>query len=110
MKRLQPADGTAIGEGLYPAIEVLEAGAADSVKAIVLLSDGASNEGRDPRRAADAAKEAGIPVFTVGIGTTGGRLRRAHPAAHRRSDGGRVPLCSRMKRSSAASTNGWAVR
>ena len=71
LKRLQPADGTAIGEGLYRAIEVLEAGAADSVKAIVLLSDGASNEGRDPRRAADAAREAGIPVFTVGIGTTG---------------------------------------
>ena len=71
LKRLEPADGTAIGEGLYRAIDVLEAGAADSVKAIVLLSDGASNEGRDPRRAADAAKEAGIPVFTVGIGTTG---------------------------------------
>ena len=71
LKRLQPADGTAIGEGLYRAIEVLEAGAADSVKAIVLLSDGASNEGRDPRSAADSAREAGIPVFTVGIGTTG---------------------------------------
>ena len=71
LRRLQPADGTAIGEGLYRAIEVLEAGAADSVKAIVLLSDGASNEGRDPRRAADSAREAGIPVFTVGIGTAG---------------------------------------
>ena len=71
LKRLQPADGTAIGEGLYRAIEVLEAGAADSVKAIVLLSDGASNEGRDPRSAADSAREAGIPVFTVGIGTAG---------------------------------------
>ena len=71
LRRLQPADGTAIGEGLYRAIEVLAEGAADSVKAIVLLSDGASNEGRDPRSAADAAREAGIPVFTVGIGTTG---------------------------------------
>ena len=71
LRRLQPADGTAIGEGLYRAIEVLEAGAADSVKAIVLLSDGASNEGRDPRSAADSAREAGIPVFTVGIGTAG---------------------------------------
>ena len=71
LRRLQPADGTAIGEGLYRAIEVLEAGAADSVKAIVLLSDGASNEGRAPRRAADSAREAGIPVFTVGIGTAG---------------------------------------
>ena len=71
LRRLQPADGTAIGEGLYRAIEVLENGADESVKAIVLLSDGASNEGRDPRRAADAAREAGIPVFTVGIGTPG---------------------------------------
>ncbi len=71
LRRLQPADGTAIGEGLYRAIEVLEAGAADSVKAIVLLSDGSSNKGRDPHSAADSAREAGIPVFTVGIGTAG---------------------------------------
>ena len=71
LRRLEPDGGTAIGEGLYRAIEVLEEGATESVKAIVLLSDGASNEGRDPRHAADAAREAGIPVFTVGIGTSG---------------------------------------
>ena len=68
---LWPDGGTAIGEGLYTAIDVLEGGAAESVKAIVLLSDGVSNEGRDPRHAADAARNAGIPVFTVGIGTPG---------------------------------------
>ena len=68
---LWPDGGTAIGEGLYTAIDVLEGGAAESVKAIVLLSDGASNEGRDPRHAADAARNAGIPIFTVGIGAYG---------------------------------------
>ena len=71
LSRLQPVDGTAIGEGLFRAIDVLEGGTSESVKAVVLLSDGASNEGRDPRLAADAAREAGIPVFTVGIGTSG---------------------------------------
>ena len=71
LSRLQAVDGTAIGEGLFRAIDVLEGGTSESVKAVVLLSDGASNEGRDPRLAADAAREAGIPVFTVGIGTSG---------------------------------------
>ncbi len=68
---LRPDGGTAIGEGLHRAIQVLQEGASESVKAIVLLSDGASNEGRDPVVAANEAKDAGIPVFTVGIGRPG---------------------------------------
>ncbi len=71
LRQLWPDGGTAVGEGLYTAIDVLQGGATESVKAIVLLSDGASNEGRDPRLAASAARDAGIPVFTVGIGTSG---------------------------------------
>ena len=68
---LRPDGGTAIGEGVHRAIQVLQEGAKESVKAIVLLSDGASNEGRDPVVAANEARDAGIPVFTVGIGTPG---------------------------------------
>ena len=68
---LRPDGGTAIGEGIHRAIQVLQEGAKESVKAIVLLSDGASNEGRDPVVAANEARDAGIPVFTVGIGVPG---------------------------------------
>ena len=68
---LYPDGSTAIGDALYHAIEVLEGGADESVKAVVLLSDGASNEGRDPLTAAREAADAGIPVFTVGIATPG---------------------------------------
>ena len=68
---LRPDGGTAIGEGVHRAIQVLQEGAKESVKAIVLLSDGASNEGRDPVVAANEARDAGIPVFTVGIGVPG---------------------------------------
>ena len=68
---LRPDGGTAIGEGIHRAVQVLQEGASESVKAIVLLSDGASNEGRDPVVAANEARDAGIPVFTVGIGVPG---------------------------------------
>ena len=71
LESLYPDGGTAIGEGIHEAVGILNEGAKESVKAIVLLSDGASNEGRDPVVAANEARDAGIPVFTVGIGVPG---------------------------------------
>ena len=70
LRRIQPGGKTAVGDGLQEAIEILERGAEDTVKAIVLLSDGVSNRGSDPLRVAALARERGIPVFTVGIGTS----------------------------------------
>jgi Ca-activated chloride channel family protein len=46
--------------------------AADSTAAIVLLSDGQSNVGPDPLKAAEIAAEHGVRIYTVGIGTTEG--------------------------------------
>ena len=40
--------------------------------AIVLLSDGQSNVGPDPMKAAQVAADYGVRVFTVGVGTTEG--------------------------------------
>jgi Ca-activated chloride channel family protein len=40
-------------------------------RAVVLVTDGENLEG-DPRRAADAAKQGGTRVFTIGVGTPGG--------------------------------------
>ena len=68
---LHPDGNTAIGDGLDLAVGLLSEGAEESVKAVVLLSDGMSNEGRDPLSAAADARDAGVPVFTVGIGLPG---------------------------------------
>jgi len=65
------ADGTGIGVGLATAINRLKDSKAKS-RIIILLTDGVNNTGQvDPRTAADIAKEYGIKVYTIGIGTNG---------------------------------------
>ena len=64
-------DGTGIGVGLATAINRLKDSKAKS-RIIILLTDGVNNSGTiDPRMAADMAKEYGIKVYTIGIGTNG---------------------------------------
>ena len=65
------ADGTGIGVGLATAINRLKDSKAKS-RVIILLTDGVNNSGFiDPRMAADIAKEYGIKVYTIGLGTNG---------------------------------------
>ena len=65
------ADGTGIGVGLATAINRIKDSKAKS-RIIILLTDGVNNSGTiDPRTAADIAKEYGIKVYTIGIGTNG---------------------------------------
>lgn len=64
-------DGTALGDGLGAAINRLRASKAKS-KVIILLTDGVNNTGYiDPLAAADMAREFGIRVYTIGVGTMG---------------------------------------
>ncbi len=64
-------DGTGIGTGLATAINRLKDSKAKS-RIIILLTDGVNNSGViDPRMAADIAKEYGIKVYTIGVGTNG---------------------------------------
>lgn len=64
-------DGTGIGVGLATAINRLKESKAKS-RVIILLTDGVNNTGFiDPRMASDMAKEYGIKVYTIGIGTNG---------------------------------------
>jgi len=64
-------DGTGIGVGLATAINRLKDSKAKS-RVVILLTDGVNNSGViDPRTAADIAKEFGIKVYTIGIGTNG---------------------------------------
>jgi len=64
-------DGTAIGLGLANAINRLKDSKSKS-KVIILLTDGVNNKGEvAPQSAAEMAKEFGIRVYTVGVGTMG---------------------------------------
>ncbi len=63
--------GTAIGMGLATAVNRLKDSKAKS-KVIILMTDGVNNTGEiDPNTALELAKEFGIKVYTIGLGTNG---------------------------------------
>jgi Ca-activated chloride channel family protein len=80
---LQPEAGTAIGDGLAQATNLVKRSLSADVSngetknprgAIILLSDGTQTNGlRRPEQGADLARRAGIPVYTVALGTDGPR-------------------------------------
>ncbi len=62
-------DGTAIGDGLASSINRITSGTAKS-KSIILLTDGTNNAGDvPPATAAQIARQKGIKVYTIGVGT-----------------------------------------
>ncbi len=64
-------DGTAIGNGLATALNRLRESEAKS-KVIILLTDGVNNRGEiTPLTASQIAKDMGIKVYTIGVGTMG---------------------------------------
>jgi Ca-activated chloride channel family protein len=69
-------DGTALGDGLLMCISRLAAEEGSKDKVVVLATDGRSNTGADPYTAAQLASEAGVRVYTVGMGRKGGALMR----------------------------------
>ena len=78
------ADGaTAIGEAVFASLDALRSsqpGAATLQSArILLLSDGENTVGRTPEQAAQAAREADVPVATVALGTPDGVLPNGRP-------------------------------
>jgi Ca-activated chloride channel family protein len=91
---MSPGQGTAIGDALARAVELLQPVAADGdppiagsppsgsdpgqpLSAILLLSDGAQTRGTlQPLQGAARAKSYGIPVYTVALGTPNGTLNR----------------------------------
>lgn len=65
------AQGTAIGMGLASALNRLKDSGAKS-KVVILLTDGENNAGYiDPKLASEMAKELGIRLYTIGVGTEG---------------------------------------
>lgn len=64
-------DGTAIGNGLATAVNRLRESGAKS-KVVVLLTDGVNNRGQiSPVMAAEIARDLGIKVYTIGVGSRG---------------------------------------
>ena len=69
-------DGTGIGVGLTTAVNRLKDSKAKS-KVIILMTDGVNNAGFiEPETASQIAKEYGIKVYTIGIGTNGNACSR----------------------------------
>ena len=73
---LRTGPGTATGDALQEAIDAIRRDAADQPNrppaAIVLLSDGKTTSGSDPLEAAREARQAGIPIYAVALGTDEG--------------------------------------
>lgn len=64
-------DGTAVGLGLATSVARLKDSDAKS-KVIILLTDGVNNTGEvSPQTAGEIAREFGIRVYTIGVGTRG---------------------------------------
>jgi len=76
--RLRLAEGTAVGEAIYAALDLVareEQDVGEDVPAaIVVLSDGTTTMGRDSAAAAQAAAAAGVPVSTISFGTASGAI------------------------------------
>jgi len=76
--RLQPGGGTAAGNAIQESVGILSrlrtANGRLAPGAVVLLSDGKTTSGANPLGAARDAASAGIPIYTVALGTPGGTI------------------------------------
>ena len=83
--QLQAENGTALGDAITRSLDIGLASLGDKAKVkdvngqsplvIVLLSDGANTTGdATPIEAAQQAKKAGVPVYTVALGTANGTI------------------------------------
>jgi Ca-activated chloride channel family protein len=82
LQELRPGQGTAIGEAIILSLQVAAQvpGEEDGERppaSILLLSDGAQTQGEvTPDDAAAQARRAGIPIYTVALGTPNGVVER----------------------------------
>lgn len=105
-------DGTGIGMGLATAVNRLKDSKAKS-RVIILLTDGVNNAGFiEPETAADIAKQYGIKVYTIGLGTNG---MASSPYAYGPNGGflfkmQKVEIDERLMKSIARKTDGTYFR
>ena len=83
IEAIEAKGGTASGDGLAAALDLIRRGGADRPPAaVVLISDGKSTRGRDPAEVAREAAELGVPVYTVSLGTPDGTVTDAGGVTH----------------------------
>jgi Ca-activated chloride channel family protein len=86
IETLAPDGATAVGSAIEASLEAIRSvqpgtddrGPLEAAR-IVVLSDGATTVGVQPADAAQDAKEAGVPVYTVALGTDDGVLSNGQP-------------------------------
>jgi Ca-activated chloride channel family protein len=95
LDQLGPRGGTGTGEAIQTATRILSrapgVGGKRPPAAIVLISDGASTGKTDPVAAAQAARRAHIPIYTVALGTAQGTITVPRPGGQRGNETRRVP-------------------
>jgi Ca-activated chloride channel homolog len=109
LESLTPGEGTAIGDAVALGIRMgtrqLPEGEVAPPRSILLISDGARDGGRvEPAEAAQEAKEKGIPVHTVLVGTENGVVEETLTGGFRRII--RVPPSPETLQQLAATTGG----
>ena len=86
IETLTPDGATAVGEAIESSLDAIRSvqpttddnGRLEAAR-IVVLSDGATTVGIPPSVAAQDAKEAGVPIYTVALGTDDGVLSNGQP-------------------------------
>ena len=95
LDELAPRGGTGTGEAIETATRILSrapgVGGKRPPAAIVLISDGTSTGKVDPVVAAQAARRARIPIYTVALGTARGTITVPRPGDQGGNETRRVP-------------------
>jgi Ca-activated chloride channel family protein len=95
LDQLTPRGGTGTGEAIESATNILTHQPGVRGKrppaAIVLISDGAATGKVDPVAAAQAARKAHIPIYTVALGTSTGTITVPRPGGQGGTETRRVP-------------------
>ena len=85
-------NGTAIGMGLATSVNRLKDSQAES-KVVILMTDGVNNAGFiDPKIASELAREYGVKVYTIGVGSNGTALSPVAILPNGNFQYGRVPV------------------
>jgi Ca-activated chloride channel family protein len=107
LDKLKPSGGTATGDALNAALKLLRTGKDDHrPAAIVLLSDGHSTKGSNAVDVARKARQLGVKIYTISLGTNAGTIQVTDPNGATRTE--KVPPDPQTLKQVAAATGGRA--